>query len=51
MYGDSLVQEDCPLARYGRQGQDPVAYDFGDCEPGPVRPLVAVPLGLRASAY
>ena len=38
-------QEGCPLARYGREGQDPAANDFGVCVAGPVRPLVAVPLG------
>ena len=38
-------QEGCPLLRYGREGQDPDANDFGVCVAGPVRPLVAVPLG------
>ncbi len=38
-------QEGCPLARYGREGQDKDASDFGVCVAGPVRPLVAVPLG------
>ena len=38
-------QEGCPLTRYGREGQDKDANDFGVCVAGPVRPLVAVPLG------
>jgi hypothetical protein len=38
-------QEGCPLARHGREGQDKDASDFGVCVAGPVRPLVAVPLG------
>ena len=38
-------QEGCPLARYGRESQDKDANDFGVCVAGPVRPLVAVPLG------
>ena len=38
-------QEGCPLARYGREGQNKDANDFGVCVAGPVRPLVAVPLG------
>jgi uncharacterized membrane protein len=38
-------QEGCPLARHGREGQDKDANDFGVCVAGPVRPLVAVPLG------
>jgi hypothetical protein len=38
-------QEGCPLARYGREGQDKTANDFGVCVAGPVRPLVAVPIG------
>ena len=38
-------QEGCPLARDGREGQDKDANDFGRCVPGPVRRLVAVPIG------
>ncbi len=38
-------QEGCPLARYGREGQDKDANGFGVCVAGPVRPLVAVPIG------
>jgi hypothetical protein len=38
-------QEGCPLARYGREGQDKDTNDFGVCVAGPVRPLVAVPIG------
>ncbi len=38
-------QEGCPLARHGREGQDQTANDFGVCVAGPVRPLVAVPIG------
>jgi hypothetical protein len=38
-------QEGCPLARHGREGQEKDASDFGMCVAGPVRPLVAVPLG------
>jgi hypothetical protein len=46
MCGCSLFpQEGCPLARHGREGQDQDASDFGVCVAGPVRPLVAVPLG------
>jgi hypothetical protein len=46
MCGGSLFpQEGCPLARYGREGQDQSASDFGACVAGPVRPLVAVPIG------
>ena len=46
MCGCSLFpQEGCPLARHGREGQDKTASDFGVCVAGPVRPLVAVPLG------
>ena len=30
-------QEGCPLARYGREGQDKNANSFGVCVPGPVR--------------
>ena len=43
--GSLFPQEGCPLARYGREGQDKDASDFGVCVAGPVRPLVAVPLG------
>ena len=43
--GSLFPQEGCPLARHGREGQDPAASDFGVCVAGPVRPLVAVPLG------
>jgi hypothetical protein len=46
MCGGSLFpQEGCPLTRYGREGQDKDANDFGVCVAGPVRPLVAVPIG------
>ncbi len=38
-------QEGCPLARHGREGQDKAANDFGVCVAGPVRPLVAEPIG------
>jgi hypothetical protein len=38
-------QDGCPLVRHGREGQDKDANDFGVCVAGPVRPLVAVPLG------
>ena len=38
-------QEGCPLARHGRECQDKDANDFGVCVAGPVRPLVAVPIG------
>jgi hypothetical protein len=31
--------------RYGREGQDNAASDFGVCVAGPVRPLVAMPIG------
>jgi hypothetical protein len=44
--GSLFPQDGCPLARHGREGQDKDANDFGVCVAGPVRPLVAVPLGL-----
>jgi hypothetical protein len=38
VYGCSLFpQEGCPLVRYGREGQDKVANDFGVCKAWPVR--------------
>ena len=43
--GSLFPQEGCPLARYERVDQDKDANDFGVCVAGPVRPLVAVPLG------
>jgi hypothetical protein len=43
--GSLFPQEGCPLARHGREGQDKDANDFGVCVAGPVRPLVAVPIG------
>ncbi len=38
-------QEGCPLARYGREGQNKDANDFGVCVAGPVRrtPFFCVP--------
>jgi hypothetical protein len=46
MCGCSLFpQEGCPLVRYGREGQNKDANDFGVCVAGPVRPLVVVPIG------
>jgi hypothetical protein len=43
--GSVFPQEGCPLARFDRVGQDNTASDFGVCVAGPVRPLVAVPIG------
>ncbi len=43
--GSLFPQEGCPLTRHGREGQDKDANDFGECVAGPVRPLVAAPIG------